>query len=125
MNEAVVEKMLREFESGADFDQDLKFALAKIIEIGGSTPRGSGAVILLKPDGETVGTIGGGPVENEVLATAETMFSEEEPDFRRLSFELDSEEIEKTGGICGGSVEVMIEIVKLTERSRDDEEVEN
>ncbi|HRU54567.1 MAG TPA: XdhC family protein, partial [Candidatus Sumerlaeia bacterium] len=45
-------------------------ALATIIAGEGSTPRKIGAKMLIRPDGSTMGTIGGGIVEAQVIKRA-------------------------------------------------------
>jgi xanthine dehydrogenase accessory factor len=82
-------------------------ALATIIQIRGSVPSFETAKILVREDGSTVGTVGGGCVENEVWKVARQVMFEEKP--RRLLFDLtDSSNIE-AGLICGGKVEMFIE----------------
>ncbi len=46
------------------------FVLATVIESRGFTPRKPGAHMLIGTDGATVGTIGGGAIEHEVLRRA-------------------------------------------------------
>ena len=46
-------------ENGEDF------VIAKVVDTRGSTPRKKGAVLLMKKDGTTVGTVGGGLLEAE------------------------------------------------------------
>ncbi len=45
-------------------------ALAIIVEAIGSTPQKTGAKMLVKADGATVGTVGGGEVEAQVIQAA-------------------------------------------------------
>ncbi len=45
-------------------------ALATVIAVGGSTPRASGARMLVYADGTIVGTIGGGNIEHQVIRAA-------------------------------------------------------
>ncbi|MGH9427607.1 MAG: XdhC family protein, partial [Terriglobia bacterium] len=52
-------------------------ALATIIQIRGSVPSFETAKILVREDGSTVGTVGGGCVENDVWKAArQVMFDE-------------------------------------------------
>lgn len=45
-------------------------ALATVVESQGSVPRKAGAKMLVREDGTTLGTIGGGPVEAAVIDRA-------------------------------------------------------
>ena len=50
--------------------QGTPFVAATVIEAKGSTPRGVGAKMLVLKDGTTVDTIGGGVLEQHVIADA-------------------------------------------------------
>jgi xanthine dehydrogenase accessory factor len=39
------------------------FVIAKVVDTQGSTPRKKGACLLMKQDGSTFGTVGGGKIE--------------------------------------------------------------
>jgi xanthine dehydrogenase accessory factor len=83
-------------------------ALATIVKSEGSSPRKSGAKMLLKMDGSIIGTIGGGTVEHCVRDRAGEVIRSGKPEI--LHFDL-SEDKENAAGICGGSVEIFIEPV--------------
>ncbi|MET0384320.1 MAG: XdhC family protein [Polyangiales bacterium] len=78
-------------------------ALATLTRVGGSTPQRPGARLLLFSDGRTLGTIGGGAIEHDVLeALRETLQSgESRVVTRELAHDL--------GMCCGGRMEVFIE----------------
>lgn len=59
---AVLEAVLEVLASGE------RGALATVVRVSGSTPQQPGARLLLRPDGTTLGTVGGGAIEAEVLA---------------------------------------------------------
>ncbi len=44
-------------------ERDEKFVLATVVNTSGSTPQRPGACLLVRSDGSTVGTLGGGCVE--------------------------------------------------------------
>ena len=44
------------------------FALATVVAHGGSSPRKSGAKMLVRGDGSSLGTVGGGRIEQETVA---------------------------------------------------------
>lgn len=80
-------------------------ALVTIIGASGSTPSGVGSKMLVKADGNTMGTIGGGNIER--LVTEEALRVMRMGRAERLNFSL--REGEECGMICGGDVEVFIE----------------
>ena len=41
-------------------EQGEDFVIAKVVDTSGSTPRKKGAVLMMKRDGVTIGTVGGG-----------------------------------------------------------------
>lgn len=79
------------------------FALATVVAHGGSSPRKSGAKMLVRGDGATLGSVGGGRVEKETLEAARAALSDGEP--RTLEFVL----TEQHGFACGGSMSVFVE----------------
>ena len=46
-------------------EQGESFVMCKIINSEGSTPRKKGACMLVREDGSTIGTVGGGKIEAE------------------------------------------------------------
>ncbi len=80
-------------------------ALAIIVAAWGSTPQKTGAKMLVKADGTTVGTVGGGAVEAEVIRTALEIIKSGKP--RLLDLELS----EASGYLCGGRLQVYLEPV--------------
>jgi xanthine dehydrogenase accessory factor len=79
-------------------------ALATIVECRGSSPQKQGAKMLVRDDGSSVGTLGGGCLEADVVQYALMAMKDEKP--RTIPFELN----EKDGGlVCGGTVLVYIE----------------
>lgn len=85
-------------------------ALATVILAGGSTPRSAGARMLVRNDGTTVGTIGGGAVEYRVVAEALESIESGRP--RRFEAHLTRD----LGMCCGGRMEVYIEPLAPRER---------
>lgn len=81
-------------------------SLCTVVGSTGSTPAKDGTKMLVRWDGSTLGTIGGGCPEAEVWAAAREVMECDEA--RRINFRLTSKE---TGGtmVCGGSVEIFIE----------------
>jgi xanthine dehydrogenase accessory factor len=79
-------------------------AIATIVECRGSSPQKQGAKMLVRDDGSTLGTLGGGCLEAEVVQTARMAMKDGSP--LTLPFDL----TEEAGGlVCGGTVLVYIE----------------
>lgn len=89
------------------------FAIATIINHTGSVPRRV-AKMTIQSDGTTVGTIGGGCVETEVVAQALKLLKEEEKGVHVSSYSLVEEEFDGVGMNCGGKIDVAIEIIEPT-----------
>jgi xanthine dehydrogenase accessory factor len=81
-------------------------ALCTVVRSSGSTPAKAGAKMLVRADGSTLGTIGGGCPEAEVWSLAREVM--ESGEARSESYRLTAEE---TGGslVCGGTIEVFVE----------------
>lgn len=83
-------------------------ALAMIIESKGSTPRHTGSKMLVYEDGHIIGTVGGGEVENRVIAEAKQAMLDGKS--RLLRYNMSDPSLGDPG-ICGGQVEVYVEPV--------------
>lgn len=95
------------FKAVADLEeQGVAGALCTIIEAKGSTPRHDSSKMLVKEDGSIIGTIGGGQVEQRVLAEALEAIADGKS--RRLSYNLVDPSIGDPG-TCGGTMEVFVE----------------
>lgn len=84
--------------------------LVSVVRIRGSAPRHAGARMIVWPDGKTEGTIGGGTFEQRVIEDAIAAMSEGVPRFEKYVF--DSAGGEDSVGLCGGSAEVHIDILR-------------
>ncbi len=81
-------------------------ALAIVVETRGSVPRQAGSKMLVWPDGQIVGTIGGGQMEALVIAEAQQALR----DGRCRLFTYNLADLEAGDpGVCGGTVKVYIE----------------
>ena len=87
-----------------------KLALATLITRVGSAPRAAGAKYLIKEDGTSLGSIGGGCVEAEVWQEAREVMMKGQG--RVLRFNLTSEQLAEGGLICGGNIEIFLEPLK-------------
>jgi xanthine dehydrogenase accessory factor len=82
-------------------------ALATIVRVRGSIPSYEAAKILVREDGSILGSIGGGCVEAEVVLAAQKAMREEKS--RMLSFDLTEDDVDQSGLVCGGTLEVFVE----------------
>jgi len=89
-----------------------KAALATIVQIRGSVPSFQSAKMLIREDGSTMGSVGGGCVEAEVWTAAQDVLREEKA--RVMSFDLTDESMAESGLICGGKVEIFVEPILPT-----------
>ncbi|HNT25696.1 MAG TPA: XdhC/CoxI family protein [Anaerolineales bacterium] len=81
-------------------------ALCTIVRSRGSTPRHTTSKMLVLPDGSLVGSVGGGEIENRVIAEARQAMLDGRP--RLLEYNM-SDPQRGDPGICGGQVEVFVE----------------
>ena len=84
-----------------------KAALATVVKWLGSTPRRDNAKMLILEDGSTMGSIGGGSTEAEVVEEARRVLETEKASLTK--FTLTQEDAARDGLICGGTVEVFVE----------------
>lgn len=77
--------------------------LAEIIETKGSSPRKAGARMLLGPDGEFSGTVGGGILEYHAERECLSVLETGAPSRRTFSLSSSGGEGEDIGMICGGT----------------------
>ena len=82
-------------------------ALATIVKRIGSTPRKDNAKMLVREDGSTVGSVGGGCVEAEAWQLAKQVIASGRSS--NMRYEMTDEEAEDEGLVCGGSVEIFVE----------------
>lgn len=81
-------------------------ALCTIVKTNGSTPRHSTSKMLVYPDGQILGTVGGGELENRVRKEALASLIDGKP--RLLSYNM-TDPSRGDAGVCGGQVEVFVE----------------
>ena len=81
-------------------------ALCTIVRSQGSTPRHTTSKMLVYPDGRILGTVGGGEVENRVIAEARQVIAEARP--RLLAYNM-ADPTRGDPGVCGGQLEIFVE----------------
>ena len=92
-----------------ELSQGRELVLATIVRQIGSAPRTIGTRCLIRSDGGFGGTIGGGKLEAEVLQAAPRVFSRRKN--AMLCFRLLGEEVAETEMLCGGEVDVYLELL--------------
>lgn len=91
---------------------DEKYMLCTIIKKNGSAPRGVGTQMLVSSDNRIVGTIGGGCAEAEVISRCRRLFRKQEFKCELMDVSMNTDDAEKEGMVCGGSISVLLESVK-------------
>jgi xanthine dehydrogenase accessory factor len=87
-----------------------RICLATVTRAHGSTPQGAGARMLRYADGRTLGTVGGGRIEQAVCDELERCARE--GGSRTLVWDLTRD----LGMCCGGRMEVFVEVLEATDR---------
>lgn len=82
-------------------------ALATITRTQGSTPGKMTQRMVVRGDGTTAGSVGGGCIEADVVRAALDAIDTGQP--RILSFRLSGEDAARLGIACGGTLDVMVE----------------
>ncbi|MEG0388295.1 MAG: XdhC/CoxI family protein, partial [Niameybacter sp.] len=82
------------------------FAIVTILSTKGSTPRKAGAIMAVTNLGHTLGSIGGGCSENQVITVARNMIGSSS--YKIVTLDLTNDFEEDEGMVCGGTMEVLI-----------------
>jgi xanthine dehydrogenase accessory factor len=89
---------------------NIKAALAIVINTRGSTPGKISSIMLICADGTTIGTIGGGKVEKDVIDKSKFVISSGVPQIYENTLD------ESYNYMCGGYISVYIEPIKPTQK---------
>jgi xanthine dehydrogenase accessory factor len=81
-------------------------ALCTVVRSQGSTPRHSTSKMLVYEDGNFIGTVGGGELENRVFEAALQSLVDGEPQLLEYNM---ADPARGDPGVCGGTVEVFVE----------------
>jgi xanthine dehydrogenase accessory factor len=88
--------------------QGKQIALARVVDVEGSGPRGPGAAMAVSEGGEVAGSVSGGCVEGAVVTEALAVLAgEAEP--RVVTFGYSDDEAFAVGLTCGGTIRLFIE----------------
>ncbi len=90
-----------------------RVALCHIVRAEGSTPGKPSWKLLVRPDGTTVGNLGGGAFEALVKTDAKALLAapDAKPEVKRYYFTEDAVRGQATGMVCGGMAEVFLEVL--------------
>jgi len=97
-------------------DKSESIVLASIISRSGSAPRTAGTRMLIDREGKGIGTIGGGLLEGRSMNKAVELF--ETGHSYLLPFDLTHMDVAAMDMICGGEVEVLLDLVLPTPENR-------
>ncbi len=86
-----------------------RLVLATVIRQSGSSPRGVGSKMAIFPNGLGLGSVGGGRVEAQVMEEARRLL--QSGGSRRLDFKLTGTDILDMQMICGGEMEILLEVL--------------
>jgi xanthine dehydrogenase accessory factor len=90
-------------------DRGERVVVATVAHTRGSTPQQRGAKMLFFQNGEVAGTVGGGCIEAEVWAEAKEALRSGES--RLHHFSLTADEASEEGMVCGGTMDVFVEVI--------------
>ncbi len=84
-----------------------RVALARVVDVIGSGPRGPGAAMAVSEDGEVAGSVSGGCVEGAVVTAALEVLESGAP--RMCTFGYSDDEAFAVGLTCGGTISLFVE----------------
>lgn len=95
-------------------EQGEDFVVAKVVDTSGSAPRKKGAVLLMKKDGTTIGTVGGGLLEAETEKLCRRTFETKEKS-HIYEFTLDEKQKGALDMGCGGDAVIQIQYIDASD----------
>ncbi|MFM7320576.1 MAG: XdhC family protein, partial [Armatimonadota bacterium] len=101
MDKTVLETIVARHQAGSPF------VVAALVRVRGSAPQRPGARLVVSPDGNTVGTIGGGCLEMEARRRALNLMGERRAE--RFELRLDDDFGWDDGLLCGGEATVLLD----------------
>lgn len=87
-----------------------KVAIATVIKTAGSSPRPLGSKMAVSQSGSMAGSVSGGCIEGAVFEEAQEVLASGRP--KRLRYGVSDEEAWAVGLSCGGTIEVLVELLE-------------
>ncbi|MEU8697707.1 XdhC family protein [Streptomyces sp. NPDC048680] len=100
----IADTLSRWFEEGRDF------AVATVVAVGGSAPRGPGAALAVDSDGTVIGSVSGGCVEGAVYELCVQALQDGRTARERFGYS--DEDAFAVGLTCGGVIDVLVTPVR-------------
>lgn len=88
-----------------------RYAMCTVISKRGSAPRSTGARMIVTGDGKIISSVGGGYGEFEAASFARDML-QNGPAARRYTCNMNNTDAAEAGMVCGGSIDLLIQIVE-------------
>jgi xanthine dehydrogenase accessory factor len=92
--------------------QNKQIALATVIDVFHSAPRGVGAKMIISSNGEMSGSVSAGCVEGAVVAEALQVIKSGKP--KKLHYGIADEQAWDVGLTCGGNIDIYLEPLQIT-----------
>lgn len=99
----LIESIIRQIEKKENF------CLVTIVTSDGSTPRGPGTAMMIRPGASIEGTIGGGILEAETIKSSQDILTNKASTLKYFS--LGKQDVDALDMTCGGRVEILIQFV--------------
>ncbi len=93
-----------------------RFAIARVIQTWGSSPRPVGSSLIVSDDGEISGSVSGGCVEGSVIKEASQVIANKSA--KLLSFGVSDDEAWSVGLTCGGKIQVYLQYYSVDSSSQ-------
>lgn len=93
-----------------------RLVVCSVVRVQGSVPRRLGSRMVVLPDGQALGTVGGGLFESLVTADALQALAERKSKNKRYDFREIGASAEAFGAICGGNLDMFLEVVTMRKR---------
>ncbi|MGW4655494.1 XdhC family protein, partial [Streptomyces sp. NPDC004279] len=106
----IAEDLHRWVEQGRDF------AVATVVAVGGSGPRGPGAALAVDADGTAIGSVSGGCVEGAVYDLCLQALEDGEVVLERFGYS--DEDAFAVGLTCGGVIDILVTPVRAADAAR-------
>ncbi|MGW3937936.1 XdhC family protein [Streptomyces phaeochromogenes] len=92
------------------------FAVATVVAVGGSAPRGPGAALAVDSEGTVIGSVSGGCVEGAVYELCQQTLADGETVLERFGYS--DEDAFAVGLTCGGIIDILVTPVSSTAPAR-------